>query len=459
MGRWHYYSVKMNMREVAESVQFAHDVYEDRTLDDAIQRVLNTGRVRKQIVTYLQRQQDRFFASIVVAALGGNPKWFPVLIEDDPRFAVLAADERLNNSFGVLAFDGSQQYYALDGQHRLAAIKALMDPNDEASFDAPKDFRNEEISVLVVVPQDLEDAEEFLKRYRRLFGNLNRYAKPMDQVTNIIMDEDDAFALITRRLLSTHEFFKAAGKQKESPRVKTTKGKNLRSTDAYFTSLEALYSMNIALLHSRYRRQHGWGSGDASEEFAEFMRFRPDDDYIDRLSDELTMYWNALLEELPVLREEPETMRTHDISGGEEATDSLLFWPIGQELLADVAREMLDQRIQDPNNVTYDQVREAFRGLGQLEWRLHEVPWRYYLLTQDPNGSWKMRSEDRRAALDWARLLILWLLGLDELDAEGVAGLKNQWSSRLIPSQTSDVVDEMWEQILDQRRALSAVTY
>src|SRR3954451_2055032 len=112
MGRWHYYTVKMNMRELAESVQFAHDVYDDRTLDDAIQRVLNTGRVKKQIVTYLQRQQDRFFSSIVVAALGGNPKWFPVLIEDDPRFQVLASDERLNNSFGVLAFDGSQQYYA-----------------------------------------------------------------------------------------------------------------------------------------------------------------------------------------------------------------------------------------------------------------------------------------------------------------------------------------------------------
>ena len=81
--------------------------------------------------------------------------------------------------------------------------------------------------------------EEFLKRYRRLFGNLNRYAKPMDAVTNIIMDEDDAFAIVTRRLITEHTFFKYSGRHRESARIKTVKGKNLRSTDSYFTSLTA----------------------------------------------------------------------------------------------------------------------------------------------------------------------------------------------------------------------------
>src|SRR5687767_8381938 len=86
MGRWDYYMVKMNMRELAESVNFAHDIYEDKTLDEAIQRVLKTGRVKKEIVTYLARQDDRFFSSVVIAALGGNPKWFSVFISDDERF-------------------------------------------------------------------------------------------------------------------------------------------------------------------------------------------------------------------------------------------------------------------------------------------------------------------------------------------------------------------------------------
>src|SRR5262249_38672594 len=89
MGSWKYFVVKMSMRELAESVKFAHDVYDNRTLDDAIQRALNEPRVKNQIVTYLQRHEDRFFASIVIAALGGEPRWFPVQVSDEGGFDIL----------------------------------------------------------------------------------------------------------------------------------------------------------------------------------------------------------------------------------------------------------------------------------------------------------------------------------------------------------------------------------
>src|SRR5947209_6632716 len=88
MGSWQYYSVKMTARELSESVKFGAEVYEDRTLDEAIQRALNETRVKKDIVTYLKRQPDRFFSSIVIAALGGDPKFYPVEITDDERFSI-----------------------------------------------------------------------------------------------------------------------------------------------------------------------------------------------------------------------------------------------------------------------------------------------------------------------------------------------------------------------------------
>src|SRR4051794_5195257 len=113
MGRWEYFSVKMNMRELAESVKFASDVHHNTTLDTMLQRALNESRVKKDIVSYLATQQDRFFSSIVIAAIKGHPQWFPVFITDDERFALVKDDARLNNTFGVLAFDGTQQYYAL----------------------------------------------------------------------------------------------------------------------------------------------------------------------------------------------------------------------------------------------------------------------------------------------------------------------------------------------------------
>src|SRR5262249_28115972 len=152
--------------------------YEDRTLDDAIQRELREGRVRKEIVSFLSRRPDRFFASLVVAAIGGNPRFYPVHITGDPQFA-LFSDQGLDQAFGVLTFSGEQKYYALDGQHRLKAIKTLLDRTDPMSAACPVSFPDEEISVLVIVKRE-EPQAVFLEGYRRLFSSLNRYAKATD---------------------------------------------------------------------------------------------------------------------------------------------------------------------------------------------------------------------------------------------------------------------------------------
>ncbi|MCY3724604.1 MAG: DGQHR domain-containing protein [Candidatus Poribacteria bacterium] len=207
MGTWDYYVVKMSASELSQSVKYASEVHDDRTLDKAIQRRLDESRVKKDIVEYLKRQPNRFFSAIVVAALNGNPKFYPVKIADDPELVIFRDDSRLSEAFGVLQFDGTQKYYALDGQHRLSAIKTLLSENNSSPDVIPNNFKNDEISVIVVVPSKGDSNETFMQKYRRLFSNLNRYAKPMDKATNIIMDEDDTFAILTRRLITDNTFF------------------------------------------------------------------------------------------------------------------------------------------------------------------------------------------------------------------------------------------------------------
>jgi len=453
MGDWTYYVVKMTMRELADNVKFASQVYEDRTLDEAIQRVLNEPRVKKEIVTYLKRQPFRFFSSIVVAAVEGDPTFYPVEITDDPRFAVFRDDRRLNDAFGVLRFDGEQNYYALDGQHRLAAIKTVLDTSDPLSEGAPPEIGRDEISVIVVVPKPGESGESFMQRYRRLFSNLNRYAKPMDQATNIIMDEDDAFAILTRRLITDHDFFKSPGRQRESRKIKTDRGKNLRTTDAYFTSIETLYDLNRSLLTSRERQNHGWTNDLGSEKTDEFIRFRPDDDILDNLYDELAIYWDGILAEIPDLQADPTTMRVHSLKDDElegDSHDHILFWPIGQEMLASVVRDLLDDRLVDPGNPDPTSVREAIEGLGSLDWELHRPPWRHFFLVQDETGGWRMRSEERTAVRRLGGRIVLWLLG-EELDSEQLDDLRQQWAIRLVPNQNLQAEDRMWEQTESQR--------
>lgn len=459
MGEWNYYVVKMNARELNQNVYFASEIYEDRTLDEAIQRILDESRVKKEIVEYLKRQPSRFFSSIVVAALEGNPVFYPVEITEDPQFVTYRNNQRLNEAFGVLQFDGTQKYYALDGQHRLKAVKTILNRNDPLSDGAPEDFENDEFSVIVIVPNQEDTNETFMQKYRRLFSNLNRYAKPMDQATNIIMDEDDVFAIITRRLITENDFFKSVGKHRESRRVKTKKGKNLTTKDPYFTSIETLYEMNIELLSSSQRRPKGWGqTGEEGTDLKTFKRFRPSEDYIDSLYDELAMYWEALLTELPILRSEPTKMRVHDILNREsdDETDHLLFWPIGQQMLAEITRELLNERLHDLENPTPETVRFALKGLSQLEWKLHQAPWIHFLLIWSTSTKrWNMRSEERAKAVRCGRIIQQWILGLEDEDWDFAEDLKNQWKNFLIPAQSDETVEESWQHIVDRKSAMA----
>ena len=465
MGTWDYYTVKMSASELSQNVKYASEVHDDRTLDKAIQRRLDESRVKKDIVEYLKRQPNRFFSAIVVAALKGNPQFYPVKITDDPQFVVFRNDSRLNEAFGVLQFDGNQKYYALDGQHRLSAIKTLLNENNSSTDGIPENFEDDEISVIVVVPSKEDSNETFMQKYRRLFSNLNRYAKPMDQATNIIMDEDDTFAILTRRLITDNTFFHSdACKQLESDKIKTTKGKNLKTGDSYFTSIETLYEMNIRLLSSSKRISTGWGLGsEEGPDLKTFKKFRPPEEYIDSLYDELLIYWNGLLAELPILHNDPMKMRFHKITDrrDKDGMDHLLFWPIGQQMLAEIARELLNRRLHDPENPTSDTVQYALKGLNKLEWKLHHAPWQYFLLirtmTRTGKHRWAMRDEQRTKAVDCGSRIQQWILGLKDNNDRDFKpeNLKREWREFLIPAQSDEIVDELWQQVEDRKSAIS----
>ena len=435
MGDWDYYIVRMTMREVAREVRLASDLWEDKTLSDAIQRVLDESRVKHQIVNFLSRRNDRFFASLVVAAIGGNPRW-------------TALESRFGDSFGELSFEVDPRYYALDGQHRLRAIQELMsDPTG-----APPGFSDEQLSVIVVVRehQNVDDTL-WLQRYRRLFSSLNRYAKPTDADTNIIMDEDDVFAIVTRRLITDHEFLCSPHPEQKSFRV-LTKGKNLKSGTSHFTSLQALYEVNKILLMTTERRRR-WGR---TKDLKVFLQFRPEENEIDRYYQSIVNLWDALLLAVPVLREAPERMRVHELPdpNPEGYQDHLLFWPIGQELFAEAARSLLDRAGLGDDAEVFE-MEAALRPLAEVPWMLHESPWRYLLLVPPAtlkDETWRMRSEDRKPALDLAGRLVRWIVGLDELDEADTGNLRRSWQNLLYPEPPrEDRIEEMWREIVDAR--------
>ncbi len=463
MGNWTYYIVRMRMREVAQEVKFGSQVHEDFTLDEAIQRTINESRVKKELVTYLSRTDDRFFSSLVVAAVGGSPRFFSVEITDDPQFALFSGESNFADVFGVLQFSGEQNYYALDGQHRLKAIKTLLDPENNEGQALPN-FANEEISVLMVLRPAAQSEKDWLSSYRRLFSNLNRYAKPTDADTNIIVDEDDIFAILTRRLIADHQFFKAPGRHVESFRVKT-KGKPLKEGTSYFTSLQKLYDLNEILLTTAVRQNGGWGLDPVAERHKnvrQFKKFRPEEKYIDKLFAELEMYWNALLEVVPNLKElDPAEAKNHQSDGSNGKTaDNMLFWPIGQEVMVSVARSLLDHNLPHPENFTLEQAKEALRSLGRIDWRLHQFPWRGLLLIRHADSTkWKMRDETRNPAMIVAKNILRWLTGHLSLNPQEEDQLRQEWEDLLIlPNEEKQRIatdaeypSQLWQAVQRQR--------
>ena len=407
MGRWTYYIVKLTMKDLATSVNFAQ---QGKALEETLQRQLNESRAKTEIVSYLQKQPDRFFNSVVIAAEGGDPKWFPVKMTDDPALALLQGSPLLENAFGVLRFDGTEKYYALDGQHRLKAIRELTEPDSPSYMNRPEGFENEEISVVLVVPGDAEGTKEFRQRFRRLFGHLNRYAKPMDLATTIIMDEDDSFAIVTRQLFEDHEFFQTVGPHKNSIVVDTTKGSNMNANQVHFTKIEVLYAVNEILLNSKERQNLGFD--DAGSKAREFKRYRPSDDgVIDELYSELSIYWTAILNVLPEIRSEAVKMRNHSVIGAADKGDDrdhVLFWPIGQEIFAKVVRALFDQEGISGAS-TLQHCEKALEPLKKVKWDMELFPWRNFVIVPRED-KWVIRSEDRTEVIRLSVALLAYYL-------------------------------------------------
>lgn len=235
MGDWDYYICIMQYGEVARQVSFGHELGGKADLNSIIQRGL-TAR-SEAIRKYLKLANHHFLGSLIVAVWGGDPQ-YTHLGMDDPD-ALLSGIDR---GFGVLTFDGTQQYFALDGQHRLRAIK-------DAILEKPE-LGRDDICVIIVSHMDTPQGRI---RTRRLFTNINRNAKKTTQAEDIVLDEDDGAAILTRRLVLDHPWFKQEG----LVRVITRQGKggelslagrSISQTDPHaVTTITTLYDIVAGL--------------------------------------------------------------------------------------------------------------------------------------------------------------------------------------------------------------------
>lgn len=247
------------------------------------------------------------------------------------------------------SFDGTQSYFALDGQHRLRAIKDALkkDPS----------LGSEDIAVLIVSHYENEAGRE---RTRRLFTNINRNAKVTTAAENIALDEDDGYSVLTRRFLTDHEFL---AKDKV---VKVTfvgdegerrlAGKQIPATDKFaFTTIVLLR----ALL------QDLW-----FESATQDLKDRPPAEVLDEAYDVLTQRVDSLLKacgDIVGRLESATSAREVRSPKGQEGSGHPLMRPIVQQAVVRVVRQIVNQKA-----LTFE---EVLSRLAELDWALQAAPW------------------------------------------------------------------------------------
>lgn len=343
-GTWNYFSTIIKVKDIVDSnriitIPESKALY-TKNINQILQREIDLTRISK-IKEYLIKHKERFFSSLIVAVHKGSPEWADFDLERQFRIDNELIDDNevefIENKIGILTLSGNEEIFVLDGQHRLLGIRK--------AYEEDKSIGEDEVSLIIVIHKS-----ELKERTRRLFTVLNRYAVSIKPAEKVILEEDDAAAILTRKLVQEHPVFIIDNA------VSSTKLFNLTSTDTKnFTTLVCLYEINKILI-------------DYTALYKSKVIIRPSDEILKALYLKITSYWDFFFKEFPdvvkFINEEkiPAKFARNKASGG-----SLLLRPEGQLLFASIYKEYLDQ-----NKIKY-----FIENISKIDFNISGNNWMY----------------------------------------------------------------------------------
>ena len=304
IGIWVYYIASLTFEQIGKHVdKVDKELHNSTVLREMLQRSISNNY--KQIAAYISQQEERFFNSLVLAVYDGDPKWHEVQLD--------FGENEEYYDIGLLELTGKEKIFPVDGQHRVEGIKHVLSET--------QDFNNERIPVILIGHKNDDNG---MKRARRLFSTLNRYAKPVSKRDIIALDEDDAVAIISRELIENHQLF-------ENDRILDSKSKAIpENNKTAFTTIITFYECNYELLHLFLDDKIVLNSDDkkmkGSSKAKEYIRFRPNQNELEEYISLCFSFWDSLSSEMDVVREyirkPPSTEDLRNRNGG-----SLIFRP------------------------------------------------------------------------------------------------------------------------------------
>ena len=339
MGDWWYYITIMTFDEVNIWVKEVDKIHERQELKTWIQRELRPKRL-KEIADYLSSQRQHFFNSVVVGIYRGKPDWYPIEVGKNVAMPKFELPEGSQNAFGFLHLSGDEEIFALDGQHRVEGIRLALAQKPALAKDQQ--------SVIFVAHRETEKGRA---RTRRLFSTLNKYARPVSKGELVALSEDDAFAIVTRKIIDEYKYLNISF-------VPLTRTANIPSNDTKcITTVLGLYDLiqRISLKPgSRDKRKLEIGPTDNAR--------------VQEIYNLACLFWDLLRKSVKEIKKVSDSSPNAKLAAKYRREDGghLLFRPVGMKAFAQATRTLVDR------DMTFE---KAVALLSRTNLDLNTCPW------------------------------------------------------------------------------------
>ncbi len=290
------------------------------------------------------------------------------------------------------------KYFALDGQHRLMAIKGLRDlldgrleakrkdgesmPKKAVTSDEIEEYYrlngerfgldidrfrgllDEGIGIEIIPAVQYGDTlAEATSRLRNIFVDVNETAKRLEKGELALLDENDGFRIVARTILTKHELF-----QSENGLRVNTKTSNVTETSDDYTTLTTIVEISKEYLQ---RHEEFKSLADLTLGKKEFGYLRPEDETIEDSLKKLREYFDAL-KSIPSHRDMVQGASVRDLRS-RDGNDNILFWPIAQMALAAALAELQVEKGESLTDLVG--VIAEHEAKGDLRLRSKTAPW------------------------------------------------------------------------------------
>ena len=411
MGDTDSYITSVSLKWVAANVHYARDLpifksyisddnnrisINDTTLQYLQQREPDHSR-QLPMATYLATRKYHKFGALILVAYKdwvydkNSDNWGVDGRALEPSLSLESMDSHM---CWVDLDIGDTKYFALDGQHRLMAIKGLRDlldgrleakskdgtsrPKKAVTSDEIEEYYrqngldidnfqgllDERMGIEIIPAVQYGDTlEEATSRLRNIFVDVNETAKRLEKGELALLDENYGFRIVARTILTKHELFGAGS----VPRV-NTKTNNVTETSDDYTTLTTIVEISKKYLQ--------WF--DEFESLAkpifnnkEFGYLRPEDEIIENSLEKLQKYFDAL-KSIPSHKDMVQGASVRDLRsrGG---NDNILFWPIAQMALAEALGELHIEKGESLTDLVGTIAEHEAKG--DLRLRSKTAPW------------------------------------------------------------------------------------